>query len=105
MFELQITEKRRIIIFIEDELEAVIIDDLLYFADVGLIVDVIQLKAEFEVLIIEDADIGLRVIVENFDHPGWVYEVVVEKRRQSCGLSEEELGFVAGELLQWFHFF
>lgn len=44
VFELQITEKRRVIILIEDELKGLVVDDLLYFVDVGLIVDIIQLK-------------------------------------------------------------
>lgn len=103
VFELQIAEKRRVIILIEDELEGLVVDDLLYFVDVGLVVDVVQLEAEFQVLIIEDADVGLRVIVEAFDHASWVYEVVVEKLRQRLGLGEQSLVIVARELLQRFH--
>lgn len=74
-----VIEDGGIIIGVEDELEIRIIDDFFDLANVEVVVDVFQLEAELEVLIIEDADLCLRVILENFDNPCWVYKVGLEE--------------------------
>lgn len=62
---LRIIEDGWIIIRIEDELEIRIVDDLLNLANVQVIVNIFQFEAQLEVLIIEDANLCLRVIFEN----------------------------------------
>lgn len=62
-----IVEDGGIIIGVEDELEIRIVDDFFDLANVKVVVDVFQFEAQLEVLIIENADLCLRVILENFD--------------------------------------
>jgi hypothetical protein len=66
---LRVIEDGGIIIGVEDELEIRIVDDFFDLANVKVVIDVFQLEAQLKVLIIEDADLCLRVILENFDHP------------------------------------
>lgn len=96
-----VIEDRGIIIGVEDELEIRIIDDFFDLANVEVVVDVFQLEAELEVLIIEDADLSLRVILENFDDSCRVDEVSLEEGGQDMCVPENLL--MACELAQRFH--
>ena len=64
VFELQIAEDLRVIVLVEDKLEILIVDDLLNFADEVFKVDALEFKAELKILIVEDTDVGLRVVFE-----------------------------------------
>jgi hypothetical protein len=57
------------------------VDNVLDFADVEVVVDVLDLEAEFQVLIGKDTDMSLGIVSENFDHSAWVQEVVLEENR------------------------
>lgn len=70
MFELQVIEQLGVVLLIEDKLEFIVVDEFLDPADVALEVYIFQLEAELQVLVVEDADVGLRVVAEVFDHSG-----------------------------------
>lgn len=48
----------------EDELKVGVVDDIFDFVYVGIVVYVFWLEAELEILIVEDADMGLGIILE-----------------------------------------
>jgi hypothetical protein len=48
----------------KDELKVWVVDDIFDFVYVGIVVYVFWLEAELEILIVEDADMGLRIILE-----------------------------------------
>lgn len=73
VLELQVAEDGGVIIFEEDELEALIIKDGLYLIDVPLVVDAFQFKAQLQVLIVEHSYVGLRIIVEPLHDSSRVY--------------------------------
>jgi hypothetical protein len=66
LFKLKIIENLWIIFFIEHELKSLVIDYFLDLSNVGLKINVLEFEAQFEVLIIEDSNIGLRIIREVF---------------------------------------
>lgn len=79
IFELSVAEDLRIVVLVENKFEIFVVDDLFDTVDVVLVIYAFQLETEFEVLIVEDSDVGLRVIFEYFDHSCRVEKVVFEK--------------------------
>lgn len=69
LLELQVIEDGAILAFLKDEGEVGIVDDILNLPDVLLVVAVSHLEAQLQVLIVENADVGLRVSAEDLDHP------------------------------------
>ena len=69
-----------VVLLLEHEAEGLIVDHLLEFGEMKLVVGLVRLETELEVLIVEDADVGLGVVLEELDHPGGVLEVLLEKR-------------------------
>lgn len=100
-FRLSIIENRWIVWGIKDELKVDIVDDFFNFANVHVVVDVLQLEAQLEILIVEDPYFSLRVIFENLDHSCRVNKVGLEEWRKNLGISKYLL--VALELIQRFH--
>lgn len=76
---MQITEQKWVIVLVEDEFEAFIIDDFFDFVDIELIVDVIEFETELEILVVKDSNICLRIVGKNFDHTGSIYKVMLKK--------------------------
>jgi hypothetical protein len=72
LFELKIAEDGRIVVFIEDKLEILVVDDLLDLVDVAFEVYAVELEAQLEILIVEDSDAGLWIISEHFYYSRWV---------------------------------
>jgi hypothetical protein len=88
---LRIIEDGRVVEGEEDELEIGVVDDLLNFADVQVVVDVFEFEAELQVLIVEDADLRLRVVEEDLNHSGRVDKIGLEEDGQGLRLSEDLL--------------
>lgn len=76
---MQITEQKWVIVLVEDEFEAFIIDDFFDFVDIELIVDVIEFETELEILVVKDSNICLWIVGKNFDHTGSIYKVMLKK--------------------------
>lgn len=67
MFELQIVEGL-IFALLEDHAKLRVVNDLFDFLDVVLIVAISNLKAQFEILIVKHSNVGLRIILKDFDY-------------------------------------
>lgn len=92
---LHVVEDSGIVVGVEDEVE-VGVDDFFEFVDVVIVVDVFEFEAEFEVLVVEDADVALGIVDEGLDHASRAEEVGVEEFGEGGGFVED--GGVALEL-------
>jgi hypothetical protein len=67
---------------IEIKLKSLRSDQLVYFLYVTFIVDVVDLEAELEVLVVKDSEVGLGVLGEILDDSGIIDKIGLEKLRQ-----------------------
>ena len=75
--------------------------ELEYFIDIEFLVGVVELKAYFEVLEVENSDVGLRIIFEALDDPGVVNQVLFEELRDGVGLRENVEFPLLFEVAEW----
>lgn len=68
LFELHVIEDTRIIGLIKQKAKVRIIDDILNLPDILLVVAILSLEAQLEILIVEDADVGLHIVLEELDY-------------------------------------
>jgi hypothetical protein len=94
LLELQVIEDLGVVLLIEHELKLVVVDELLNLPNVAFKVNVFEFEAELQVLVVEDSDVGLRVIAEVLDHSGRIDEVVLEEERQGVSVTEDLEGAV-----------
>jgi hypothetical protein len=82
LFELKVIEYWRVFGVVKHKGEISIVDNLLYFIYVLLVITVIDFKAELQILIVKNSNIGLYVVLEYFYDSRWLKQIVVEERRQ-----------------------
>ena len=78
---MRIIEDASIVIGVENELKIWIIDNLLDFVYVKVVIDIFQLEAKLEILIVKDANLRLRIVAEIFDHPCRIDQICIKKWR------------------------
>lgn len=76
---------------VENELEGRIINNLLNLLDQGLRARVIYFETKFEVLIVKDTDMGLRVIFKDLYNSRRVHQVFLEESWKLKGSLESLL--------------
>jgi len=59
---------------------------LLDAVDVTLEVNALNVEAKLEILVVEDANVALRVVPEYFDHSGRVDQVIFEEDRKRISI-------------------
>ena len=88
LLELKIVEYWRVLGVVKHKGKVSIVDNLLYFINVLLVIAVIHLKAELQILIVKDSNIGLDVVLKYFYHSRWLKQIVVEERRKIRSVDE-----------------
>ncbi len=88
---------------IEIKLKSLCSDQLVNFLYVAFIVDVVDLEAELEVLVVKDCKVGLGVLREILDDSGVIDEIGLEKLREVGSILEKlrERGVIVSEVLDW----
>lgn len=86
---LRVIEYTGVIVGSEDELKGRIVDDLLDLPNVQIIVDIIELEAKFEVLIVKDPNLCLWIIFEDLDYSSGIDEVGLEEGGQHACVGED----------------
>lgn len=76
---LVIVENVGVVLLVKNELEGGVVDELLDLVNQLLRFLVVYLEAEFQVLVVEHFDMGLRVVRENFHHSRGVHQVMLEE--------------------------
>ena len=71
----------KFLVFREKEGELRVYYQVFNFVDIVFYTLAVQLKTEFEVLVIEDSNVGLRVVIENFDDSRIIDQIVFKKFR------------------------
>lgn len=101
-FGLNVIEYSSIIVLIEDEIKCRVIYNLLDFAYVQVIVDVLKFKAELQILIVKDSNVSLGIIFESLNNSCAINQVGLKKRGQI--FTVWEYFSMISELIQRSHF-
>ena len=98
---LGVIEQRRVVLLVEDKLECRIVYQLLNLLDQFLGFGTVQFETQLQVLIVENTQMRLWVVLEDFDDSGGVDQVLLEEFGEMLGRLEDFL--VACELFKGFH--
>ena len=101
-FGLSIVKDGLIVFLIKYELKSLIVDEFFYFLNKLFWFGAVNFETQLEVLIVEDSNVGLRIIVEYFDYSGWVDKILFKEGRELGWISEDIL--VLCELSQGSHY-
>lgn len=99
LFELKIVEYWRVLRLIKNECEIRIIDNLLDFIYVLLVVAIVNFEAEFEVLIVEDPNVGLYVILKDLYDSWRLKQIMIKEGRQVGSIDEQGLTILHSKIL------